>query len=41
LGFAARWTSNPNTEQRDHEEDDAADRLQRLGLNINDYLTEY
>jgi hypothetical protein len=37
-GFQVRWTSAPNTEERDREEDDAWDRLQRLGLNPQDYF---
>jgi hypothetical protein len=32
-GFEVRNTSLPNTPERDREEDDAWDRLQRLGLN--------
>jgi hypothetical protein len=37
-GFNVRWTSQPNTEDRDREEDDAWQRLQRLGLNPRDYF---
>ena len=32
LGLGVRWTSNPRTEERDREEDDAWERLQQLGL---------
>ena len=32
LGLSVRQTSNPRTEERDREEDDAWERLQRLGL---------
>ena len=37
-GFAVRQTSLPNTDGRDREEDDAWERLQRLGLNPKDYF---
>lgn len=37
-GFDVRWTSLPNTEERDHEEDDAWERLKRLGLKPEDYF---
>jgi len=37
-GFEIRWTSAPNTGERDREEDDAWERLQRLGLNPQDYF---
>ena len=38
LGLSVRWTSNPNTEERDREEDDAWERLQRLGLDPKAYF---
>jgi len=38
LGLQVRQTSNPGTEERDREEDDAWERLQRLGLNPQDYF---
>ena len=38
LGLSVRWTSNPNTEERDREEDDAWDRLLRLGLDTDAYF---
>jgi hypothetical protein len=41
LGFAVRYTSLPRTEDRDREEDDAVERLERLGLNVDEYLPEY
>jgi hypothetical protein len=35
-----RWTSLPNTGERDREEDDAWKRLERLGLNPQEYLPD-
>jgi len=40
LGLSVRWTSNPNTEQRDREEDDAWERIQRLGLDPKKYFPD-
>ena len=40
LGVSVRWTSNPNTEQRDREEDDAWERIQRLGLDPKKYFPD-
>jgi len=37
-GFLVRFTSLPNTEERDREEDDAWDRLRRLGLKPEEYF---
>jgi hypothetical protein len=37
-GFKVRWTSLPNTGERDREEDDAWKRLERLGLNPQEYF---
>ena len=37
-GFEVRQTSLPNTEERDREEDNAWDRLRRLGLEPKDYF---
>jgi hypothetical protein len=37
-GFAIRNMSLPGTEERDREEDDAWERLQRLGVNPQDYF---
>ncbi len=37
-GFEVRWTSLPNTEERDHEEDDAWARLRRLGVDPQAYF---
>jgi len=39
-GFQVRWTSLPNTEERDREEDDAWERLRRLGLTPEEYFPE-
>jgi hypothetical protein len=33
-----RWASQPKTSSRDHEEDDAWDRLKRLGLDPEQYF---
>lgn len=38
--LAVRDTSLPNTEDRDREEDDAWDRLRRMGLNPQDYFED-
>lgn len=38
--FQVRWTSLPNTEERDREEDDAWERLRRLGVNPEDYFRQ-
>ena len=40
-GFKVRWTSRPNTGDRDREVDDAWERLERLGLKPQDYFPEY
>jgi hypothetical protein len=40
LGLSVRWTSNPNTEERDHEEDDAWERLLGLGLDPKKYFPD-
>jgi len=40
-GLQVRSTSQPNTPERDSEEDDAAERLQRLGLNPDDYMNQF
>ena len=40
LGLSVRWTSNPNTEERDREEDDAWERLRRLGLDPKKYFPD-
>jgi hypothetical protein len=37
-GFLVRWSSLPNTENRDREEDDAWERLQQLGLHPEEYF---
>lgn len=37
-GFEIRNTSLPNTTEREREEDDAWERLQRLGLNAKEYF---
>lgn len=37
-GFQVRETSLPRTTQRDHEEDDAWERLKRLGLDPEEYF---
>ncbi len=39
-GFPVRWTSLPNTEEREREEDDAWERLKRLGLDPRAYFPE-
>ncbi|MGB9619281.1 MAG: hypothetical protein ACPL7K_02590 [Armatimonadota bacterium] len=39
-GFQVRWSSLPNTEEREREEDDAWERLQRLGLNPGEFFCE-
>lgn len=39
-GFHIRNTSLPNTAEREHEEDDAWNRLQRLGVNPRDFFPE-
>jgi len=40
LGLTVRWTSNPGTEERNREEDDAWERLQRLGLDPKKYFPD-
>ena len=40
-GFRVRWTSRPNTGDRDREEDDAWERLERLGLKPQNYFPGY
>jgi hypothetical protein len=37
-GLEVRWASQPKTSSRDHEEDDAWDRLKRLGLDPEQYF---
>ena len=37
-GLEVRWASQPKTEARDHEEDDAWERLRRLGLDPEKYF---
>jgi hypothetical protein len=37
-GFKVRWTSLPHTGERDREEDDARKRLERLGLDPQEYF---
>jgi hypothetical protein len=37
-GFQVRQTSKPGTDERGDEEDDAWERLVRLGLNPEDYF---
>ncbi|MFZ5926329.1 MAG: hypothetical protein ACOYX1_02665 [Acidobacteriota bacterium] len=39
-GFQVRWSSLPNTEEREREEDDAWERLQRLGLDPEEYFRQ-
>ncbi len=39
-GFRVRWTSKPNTYERDVEENDAIELLHRLGLDTKDYFPE-
>jgi hypothetical protein len=38
LGFQVRWSSNLGSEERDREEDDAWERLRRLGLDPMAYF---
>ena len=37
-GLEVRWASQPKTSARDHEEDDAWERLKRLGLDPEQYF---
>jgi hypothetical protein len=37
-GLQVRSSSQPNTPERDREEDDAVERLERLGLNVDEYM---
>ena len=37
-GFPVRYVSNPNTPDRDREEDEAWEILDRLGLKADDYF---
>jgi len=39
-GFQVRWSSLPGTDERGNEEDDAWERLKRLGLNPQDYFED-
>jgi hypothetical protein len=39
-GLEVRWTSLPGTDDRAREEDDAWQRLQRLGLNPPNYFKD-
>ena len=39
-GFRVSYASNPNTPDRDHEEDEAWEILDRLGLKADDYFPE-
>ena len=39
-GFRVRWTSKPNTYERDVEENDAIEILESLGLNPADFFPE-
>ena len=41
LGFDVRRYSNPQTHERDHEMQDAKERLERLGLDWKAYLPDY
>jgi hypothetical protein len=41
LGFDVRRYSNPRTHERDHEMEDAKERLERLGLDWKVYLPDY
>ncbi len=38
--FEVRWTSLPRTDEREREEDEAWDRLQRLGVDPQDYFSD-
>ena len=39
-GFRVRWTSKPNTYERDVEENDAIEILESLGFNPSEYFSE-
>jgi hypothetical protein len=41
LGFDVRLYSNPGTHERDHEMEDAKERLERLGLDWKVYMPDY
>jgi hypothetical protein len=40
LGFSARYTGQPDAEERDRQEDEAWARIQRLGLDPKKYFPD-